>query len=356
MCRRRHAFTLIELLVVIAIIAVLVGLLLPAVQKVREAANRMSCQNNLKQLGLAVMNYESQFSKFPAGVIDPTPPPGGDDLITGNNTAFGLLLGYVEQVNLQNLFNPSFEWYQGTNFAASQTPVKLFFCPSNRTTGIVDVQPMAAFFGTALPNPAATDYLLSKGTNAALCNKTVVPGSARGAFDVNSTIRLADITDGTSNTFALGEGAGNNRAYLARAAWDATVAALNPLNNQPIQIDQGWACGAIPNSQVASAGELYGSVLGVTAQRGGWQPNLAVLDEPMNNGLVMAAIDNNQSCDNNLASSFDTISGFRSMHSQGCNFVFCDGSVHFISQSVNKDIYKALSTVSGGETIPADSY
>src|SRR5438477_7838746 len=153
--RRLRAFTLIELLVVIAIIAVLIGLLLPAVQKVREAANRMSCSNNLKQLGLAIHNYENAFQHFPPGVVQNQNDP---DLQNGLNTAFGLMLGYVEQDNLKNLFNPNVGWFDQTGGippgAAVTTPLKLYLCPSNRTKGNVDLSVMAQVMGRPLPNPA----------------------------------------------------------------------------------------------------------------------------------------------------------------------------------------------------------
>jgi prepilin-type N-terminal cleavage/methylation domain-containing protein/prepilin-type processing-associated H-X9-DG protein len=350
MSRTRRGFTLIELLVVIAIIAILVGLLLPAVQKVREAANRMSCQNNLKQLGLALLNYESAYQHFPPGV---TVPPMQDDLVNGQNTAFTALLSYVEQTNLQRLYTPGLNWYDQANFIAVQTPVKLFFCPSNRQSGTVDFQPVATIVGFSMPNPAATDYLLCKGSNAGLCSMVQIPGNAQGIFDVNTQTRIADIVDGTSNTFAMGEGAGHNQLYLARATWDATLPFSNPVTHLPVLIDQAWAAGCVIDSQLAISGEMYGCVFGVTAQRGGFVPSN---DEPMNNPLFMASIDNNLACDNSVLTGFDTVSGFRSMHTGGCNFAYCDGSVHFLSSSLNILTYKALSTMNGGELLGTDAY
>src|SRR5262249_12343189 len=197
--KKRDAFTLIELLVVIAIIAVLIGLLLPAIQKVREAANRMSCTNNLKQLGLALHNYHDTNRAFPPGV---TGVPA-NDVQFGRTTAYVLLLPYIEQDNLQKRWNQNLFWYDPENFGAAQTPVRVFFCSSNRPTGIIDysVLPIGP-----LPNPAATDYLFCKGANAALAGRPSYPAAFRGLFEVNVGTRLADITDGTSNTFAMGEG------------------------------------------------------------------------------------------------------------------------------------------------------
>src|SRR5215469_16448918 len=130
----RNAFTLIELLVVIAIIAILIGLLLPAVQKVREAAARIQCQNNLKQLGLALHSYHDALGSFPAG-RDPWPKPF---------SAQAHLLPFVEQQNLQNLVDFTQPTSTGVNAAAAATPVKLFICPSDPAGGRV---PGSAFGG-----------------------------------------------------------------------------------------------------------------------------------------------------------------------------------------------------------------
>jgi prepilin-type N-terminal cleavage/methylation domain-containing protein/prepilin-type processing-associated H-X9-DG protein len=371
MARKRQGFTLIELLVVIAIIAVLIGLLLPAVQKVREAANRMSCSNNLKQLGLAMHNYENTFNQFPPGDINTASDPDFHDLQNGAIGAFGLLLGYVEQDNLKNLYDPTKGWYDQTGGnppgTAVTTPLKLFFCPSNRNSGNVDLSHQAQALGRPLPNPASCDYLLNKGMNAACDGKPGIPSNAQGVFDCVTAdkikgFRIADVTDGTSNTFAMGEGAGNNHRYLARAKYTDTTPVIDQSTGGPIQIDQSWAAGSVENSLLAQATtEYFGSVFGVTAQTGGF-PGQPVNPEPMNNPLVMAAVDYNDTSggapnnSNNPATvtNWDTISGFRSMHTGGANFVFCDGSVHFINQNVSATTYQSLSTRAGGEVLGND--
>jgi prepilin-type processing-associated H-X9-DG protein len=335
---------LIELLVVIAIIAVLIGLLLPAVQKVRESANRARCTNHLKQMALALHHYHDVYHALPPGMVT----TGGDDLQFGSVSGFVLLLDFLEQSNLRRQWDFSQAWYQGTNFQTVTIPVPLYFCPSNRTTGSVDLQFLVPIAGRPLPNPTAGDYLLSKGTNGALCNQTQVPYNARGVFDVNTHTRLSDISDGTSNTFALGEGAGGNPRYLIRADYFDTTPWINPVTGQPSPADQSWSSGPLATDALHSTHFLWGATLGVTALRGGFTP---VLDEPMNNPLVLAAIDHNNGCMNSglAPGTFDIISGFRSVHPGGCNFAYCDGSVRFLPQTTSAEVYRALSTIAGNE-------
>jgi prepilin-type processing-associated H-X9-DG protein len=269
-------------------------------------------------------------------------------LQNGQASGFDLLLPFIEQDNVQALWKRNSSWADPPNLAATQATIKLFYCPSNRTEGSLNLQALAQSLARTLPNPAATDYVLCKGTNANLCPQTMLPFLARGPFDVNSRTRIADIHDGTSNTFALGEGAGDSAVFRARKTYDANSAAS--FKGQQIRIDQGWAMGSVGSGYMADTGYLYGSVLGVTAQRGGFTPPL---DEPMNNPLVLATISYDQSCDNSetMVGVYDTVSGFRSVHSGGCNFVFCDGSVHFISAGIEATTYRALSTMAGGEVV-----
>jgi prepilin-type N-terminal cleavage/methylation domain-containing protein/prepilin-type processing-associated H-X9-DG protein len=346
---KRNAFTLIELLVVIAIIAVLIGLLLPAVQRVRESANRLTCSNNLKQMGLALHNYHDTYHSFPPGIM----AGADDDLENGTSSGFLPLVAFLEHENWIKQWDPSQPWYQGPNFNLVSFSVKTYLCPSNRTEGTLDLQFLVPFAGRPLPNPAACDYLLSKGTNSALCRVVQIPRSARGVFDVNTQTRLGQISDGTSHTFAIGEGAGHNPRYHIRHYYQDTEPAADLFPGQSDLADQSWSCGPLATKTLHSLGLLSGSTMGVTAQRGGNQPPY---DEPMNNPLVLAALDFNNGCTNSgtQPGTFDQVSGFRSMHPGGCNFLFCDGGVRFVRETISPDTYRALSTMAGGELIGDD--
>src|SRR5262249_17809096 len=153
------AMTLIELLVVIAIVGVLMALLLPAVQRVREAASLASCRNNLKQMGIALHNYHQAHGSLPPGItVNNT-----DNLEQAGFCGSVPLLPFLEQGNLFNGWDLSGSWYDPPNAALVSAEVKLFYCPSNRTGGALDMSFLAPFAGRPLPNPAAADYLLCKG-------------------------------------------------------------------------------------------------------------------------------------------------------------------------------------------------
>jgi prepilin-type processing-associated H-X9-DG protein/prepilin-type N-terminal cleavage/methylation domain-containing protein len=343
---KRTAMTLVELLVVIAIIGILMALLLPAVQRVREAANRIACVNNLKQIGTALHHYHDALGSFPPGYT----VSGTDNLEMGAYGGFIPLLPFLEEDNWFRRWDPNHLWYEPPNDALMPFEVKVFYCPSNRTGGFIDTSFLVPFAGRPLPNVAACDYLLSKGANAALCEYTQVPPLARGVFDVNTQTRLTDITDGTSNTFAVGEGAGHNPRFGLRHFYQETGPAQDLFPGQPKLIDQSWSAGPMATRALHSTGLLGGSCLGVTAERGG---HADPFDERMNNPYGLPALDYNNGCTNSgtAPGTYDTISGFRSAHPGGCNFLFCDGSVRFVRETVTPDAYRALSTMAGGEVV-----
>jgi len=343
---KRIAFTLVELLVVIAIIAILIGLLLPAVQKVREAAARSKCANNLKQFGLALHHHHDAQGWFPPGYT----VKGTDNLEMGGFCGFIPLLPYLEQENWFRRWDPDHLWYEAPNFDIVSVEVKVFYCPSNRSGGVIDMSYLVPIAGRPLPNLAASDYLLCKGANAALCEFSPLPSAARGAFDVNTRTRLTDITDGTSSTFAVGEGAGHNPRFGIRRYYQDTTPATGFFPGQSHLIDQSWSSGPAATTALHSTGMLGGACLGITAIRGGQSDPF---DEPMNRALALPAFDYNNGCVNagTAPGTYDTTGGFRSVHPGGCQFLFCDGSVRFVSETVRPDTYRALSTIAGGEVV-----
>lgn len=341
---KRTAFTLLELLVVIAIIAVLMALLLPAVQRVREAANRAACANNLRQLGIALHYHHDALGSFPPGYT----VVGTDNLEMGGFGGFIYLLPFLEQDNWVRRWNPHKQWYEAPNADIVSIQVNVFLCPSNRTSGVIDMSFLIPHAGRPLPNLAACDYLLCKGANAAMCERVQIAPEFRGVFDVNTRTRFADIRDGTGNTFAMGEGAGGTPRYRIRHFYQDTTVAQQLFPGQSPYIDQSWSSGPTATSALHSLGLLQAGCLGVTALRGGHQPPW---DEPMNNPLALPSLDYNHGCTNSGTErgKYDIISGFRSVHPGGCHFLFCDGSVRFIREAVLPDAYRALSTMAGGE-------
>jgi prepilin-type processing-associated H-X9-DG protein len=350
MKHRRASFTLIETLVAIAIIATLLGLLIPAVQKARETANRIRCANNLRQLGIALQHYHFGHSCFPPGMVS-----SGSNTSDAEATGFTLLLPYLEQDNTYRIYNFDDPWWHPDNYEAVGTSVKLFFCPSNRDDGTIDLDPIAAQWSTTLPPVAGScDYAFCRGANGSLNHDSNrIPIEVRGVFNIrpdrsDSNVRILDIADGTSMTLAMGDATGGNNAYLVRDLANPDQPAKDPLTGATVAIDQSWsAAGATEPSH-----PWYGSVFAVTAQYGlGSDPR----DEPMNRRPATPTINGGDPYGQNRTGR-DLISGFRSMHTGGCNFVFCDGSLHFISLSISPDVFRALSTYAGGEVLSASDF
>ena len=360
--RPRGAFTLIELLVVIAIIGVLLALLLPAVQKVREAAARMKCQNNLKQFGLALHGFHDVNGYLPAGMVTEL------DIQDSYHTGFTYLLPYIEQDNIHRLYDYDHSWYDPVNYMAVGQQAPLFFCPSNRIGGKIDLTPYIQQWSSPMPPfVGASDYVLCKGANAGLyAFPSRIPPQVRGLFNISQAdynlagsavnwrptpqfrVRFTDISDGLSSTFALGEAAGGNSYFVIADVNNPNQPATEPFVNGPAPADQAWAAASLGDPQHP----WYAGIFGATAQFG-LPPN--PMDEPMNRRPVTPSIIGSDASGYNV-SGRDKVSGFRSMHMVGCNFLFADGSVHFIPQSIDAGVYRALSTYAGGEVISATDF
>ena len=335
-CRAQHvaaAFTLIELLVVIAIIAVLIALLLPAVQSAREAARRTQCRNNLKQFGLALHGYHGSSRMFPIGVSS-----SGDGLQVYAN-ANAMLLPWFEQTALASLYNMELEWHSQSPAVASRV-IPLFVCPSNSKTNPFEV-PLLGTLGVPVGTSfAATDYVYSRGACDAWCT-ALFQGqrlSGGGVFAPNFGARLRDIVDGSSNTIAMGEAVGGPGWPLCRGSGCTT-----PYSGAdgPVAANNAWALGPVSNSDLFSLGLVISSNWGSTI-------------EPMNKRPVtdtmadLAALDD---CRCSTTGGPHSTSNFRSDHSGGALFLLADGSVQFLSESIDTAVYQGLSTISGGEVI-----
>ena len=188
--QQRSAFTLVELLVVIAIIGILIGMLLPAVQAVRKAARRTACMNNLRNLALGAINYESANMHFPPGLVD-----DDDNHQDALHSGFVFLLPFIEQNNLFSKYDQSQPWNAPVNLPLAAQTIPLFSCPENQSAVDQD---------GGSPG-AAVDYAFSKGELAYL-SSNVAPS---GVFGINSETTFANISDGSSNTFLMGEAASN---------------------------------------------------------------------------------------------------------------------------------------------------
>jgi len=319
--RSRPGFTLIELLVVIAIIGVLIGLLLPAVQKVREAAARIKCQNNLKQIGLALHSYHDTHRRFPKGAQNDYLPWGPP------RTTWSIwIYPYLEQEPAYNKFDPSLgsaaqiSWYNNANSigpnSATAAVVPAFYCPSDGLGVVTRTVPQGTY--------SFSNYL---GFFGDISYGKGIPGAAppvnkRAAFGLNYGARLTDFTDGTSNSMMVGE-------YL-RGLPEYTNTADLPGNDFRGVI---W-------SDQAGYSQIYTALT----------PNNSSPDMLYPQGYCYNRPELNLPCAT-AAGPDDHMAGSRSRHPRGVNVVFADGSVHFITDEISSSTWKALGSIAGNDLI-----
>ncbi len=321
--RAKKGFTLIELLVVVAIIAVLIGLLLPAVQKVREVAARMKCQNNLKQWGLALHNHEGTLDHYPSL---------GDYPFAATADRWSVparLLPYVEQESLQKLIDFSNSY--ATNPAVTQVRVPTLICPSEVND-------------RARPDGALTHYPLNYGANAGtwmVWNPTT-GRTGDGAFGVSARFRHADFSDGLSNTLGMAE----VKAYTPYLRDGNAAPAAGPTDPNAVS---GFGGSFKTDSGHTEWVDARVHQSGVTTT---FPPNTKV---PHTTGGTAYDIDFNSSREGKTTDqvTYAAITS-RSYHSNGVNTLLMDGSVRFVNNSVSQTTWRALGTRAGGEVLGND--
>jgi prepilin-type N-terminal cleavage/methylation domain-containing protein/prepilin-type processing-associated H-X9-DG protein len=310
---RRRGFTLIELLVVIAIIAILIGLLLPAVQKVRDAAARIKCTNNLKQLGLALHNYHDANRCFPPGYVDRnTDPSSTPDNDRGPGWGWAtFLLPYVEQDNVAKQIDFNQGVGLGSNAAVCQLALAVHQCPADPYPQNFTVWPTNVVV-------AHGNYVGNSGWEECFSNAGGLSQAGNGPFYRNSRTTFASVTDGTSNTIFVGERSGNH----SPSTWTGAVTG----GRCP-----AWMATVPPAPYAPPPGPAYDNA-------------------DFNEALVLAHGNATHvpSADFPI---FDPDTFYSTHTGQGANFLFGDGSVHFLTSSIDPYTFQHLCTVAGGEVL-----
>jgi prepilin-type N-terminal cleavage/methylation domain-containing protein/prepilin-type processing-associated H-X9-DG protein len=305
---RRLGFTLIELLVVIAIIAVLIALLLPAVQAAREAARRTQCINNLKQLGLAVMNYHDIWGRYPYGAIGHDPVTGNYPTVNNNRQPFVIaVLPYIEAGTLFAAYNLAYQFESIQNQTVRGAQIAAWNCPSESPQ---------VFFKTT------TDYDVKGSYGVNWGQSTFFVQNPKAPFWLLYGASIAEIIDGTTNTLCLME--------IRQPPSPSTTA----LDRRGRIWNDDSACYQVttlltPNSSAPD----YSACVNNSA------PKMPCIDGGTSGTVTLGYY---------MAS--------RSLHPGGVNCSLCDGSVRFFKDSINLKVWRALSSEAGGEVISADSY
>jgi prepilin-type N-terminal cleavage/methylation domain-containing protein/prepilin-type processing-associated H-X9-DG protein len=336
---KRKGFTLIELLVVIAIIAVLVGLLLPAVQKVREAASRMTCTNNLKQIGLAALNYESTSQCLPPGQ-GKTPLPKNDS--GSRPSILAVTLPFLEQANKFNLFNFDYDVNSdgpgaiNINEAAREQDVPFFLCPSDPSQNVIQYTGEGAY--------GRSNYFGSLGGNA---NANNIDGSTGGCFNYKRGIRIADILDGASNTAMFAEVMRGTQTFNASGQYDNTTNMIAYSGWNDLDMTSISQCKQYPGggAVIRYVGHQYYRNLPQTSLYSHTLP-------PNFNRKTNDPTTQKYSCGyGDFARVHMPASSY---HTGGVNLCRADGSVSFMKDSVDPVAWRAFGTRAGGEVFTLD--
>jgi prepilin-type N-terminal cleavage/methylation domain-containing protein/prepilin-type processing-associated H-X9-DG protein len=368
--RSKRGFTLIELLVVIAIIAVLIALLLPAVQAAREAARRIQCTNNMKQIGLAMHNYLSANNAFPMGG---TEQYGLPQFNTGpaeweNFSCFAMMLPYLEQTQVFNACNLSicpdtgYGYAQPPNLTAYNTKLNAFLCPSDPYSGIQNLCNYMASFGTTTYMPF---YQVHNFT-------TIQQGDTTGLFTIWKSYGIQSVTDGTSNTMAFAEAltgqggagytGGNGSQYRGNFVFLQTGGA--PTSGDVYDVS------AIPNALALVAADIQTCAAGFRAAAPnsiadyrGYRWIIGIPGATMfnavqtpNESIFNGCRFQDQACGVGCNTDSSWTVPSTSAHPGGVNVTMADGHVQFVKNSISRPTWWAIATKANGEVVSSDSY
>jgi prepilin-type N-terminal cleavage/methylation domain-containing protein/prepilin-type processing-associated H-X9-DG protein len=352
---RRKGFTLIELLVVIAIIAVLIALLLPAVQAAREAARRMQCVNNMKQLGLAMHNYHDVNGTFPMGASSGAYSAPGQYSAKQNLSCLVAMLPQLGETAIYNAFNFSWGCEDSTSIlcykiqaTAQNVKVNAFCCPSDPNAGSPD--------HNGFPN--TNNYYGCMGTTTLFTTNTLATTlsiATTGVFTWQQSYGVRDITDGTVNTIAFAECLVGNQTL---ALGQRRIGMTSVSGNTSALVQDAWSNVAGTIANIAACDQAWNKKSGSVDQQRGENWAHGCNDMTLFNTIVTpnANQDTWTNCSFTSSGGLSNITNSDSWHPGGVNVLMGDGSVKFLKDSINRATWWSLGTRANGEVIDASSY